>query len=834
DLAERAPLYVARAASDYSNALGCKPSTAGDNGDEQARERMEAIHRELFSLREAKIALDKAVVRFPPDLNPWPEVNLAGVYARGLPTIADSSRRESAKKRSMFYPQSAAVPTAGRGRQGAAHERIARRQNTAVRAGVGVPATTNTGHLTGRSEGGAALVAGGSSGARTRRRTPLAEVQEVDPDLPLPLPAFPGYVNHFAGGGSECGNAGKEGGGETDRRRDLVTAAAGGGDARRSCSGNVHGDRSSREDHGYFLPGAVAPRQRQGHGLPHELRAIFTTPKPEQWKGNAAAAAPATKRRGQTRPKPSKTFASRPAPPTPPPMNADSPLKRRDWDEQGHTPADGSGDGERVRSSRIRRRGVSGAWVGPGSAAAAAAARAHRRNTSKAVEDLRKEMREREDRLMVELDRLRKERAERAASGAASGVGYGSTTDGRRSIAQPATASVNVYLGKNRVGGGGGGGGGGGAGGRARAEPSLRVPFAGVAPSYKTCESATVAVSAVTSSHEPGRPGHDPKVAERNRAAVETADSQPQTAADIVEGVHIYLPPAPPTHSDVIRGGEHNFTLLQTPPASGRMQNQGADEVTVAATAGGSSVAESWRKREGDRGGYAVRQGDTYPGVVAGQREMIPPPPVVLVEGEGRNVAWRPADDDRLLATSRHSVPGAGGGGSSSAAGRGVQSEVPTIATRPDISTRPRMPTGPDRVETTLTQSASLLKAKDGHEDRWVDVAGMLGLSTEAAAGAISSDEPFAVAASGEGVGGAQGGEEHEQGQGMEARASVAVMPQVLELMREVVGQQSELGEERSALMQALRAEMESRRALLANQEISLIRQEGSLREREA
>lgn len=127
---------------------------------------------------------------------------------------------------------------------------------------------------------------------------------------------------------------------------------------------------------------------------------------------------------------------------------------------------------------------------------------------------------------------------------------------------------------------------------------------------------------------------------------------------------------------------------------------------------------------------------------------------------------------------------------------------VPTIATRPDISTRPRMPTGPDRVETTLTQSASLLKAKDGHEDRWVDVAGMLGLSTEAAAGAISSDEPFAVAASGEGVGGAQGGEEHEQGQGMEARASVAVMPQVLELMREVVGQQSELGEERSALMQ--------------------------------
>lgn len=703
---------------------------------------MEAIHRELFSLREAKIALDKAVVRFPPDLNPWPEVNLAGVYARGLPTIADSSRRESAKKRSMFYPQSAAVPTAGRGRQGAAHERIARRQNTAVRAGVGVPATTNTRHLTGRSEGGAALVAGGSSGARTRRRTPLAEVQEVDPDLPLPLPAFPGYVNHFAGGGSECGNAGKEGGGETDRRRDLVTAAAGGGDARRSCSGNVHGDRSSREDHGYFLPGAVAPRQRQGHGLPHELRAIFTTPKPEQWKGNAAAAAPATKRRGQTRPKPSKTFASRPAPPTPPPMNADSPLKRRDWDEQGHTPADGSGDGERVRSSRIRRRGVSGAWVGPGSAAAAAAARAHRRNTSKAVEDLRKEMREREDRLMVELDRLRKERAERAASGAASGVGYGSTTDGRRSIAQPATAvkrraglldrkrkprhsalsasarrykSVNVYLGKNRVGGGGGGGSGsdGGAGGRARvlgrttgvgggdapsdnrrsraigeddngtqsrhvrseAEPSLRVPFAGVAPSYKTCESATVAVSAVTSSHEPGRPGHDPKVAERNRAAVETADSQPQTAADIVEGVHIYLPPAPPTHSDVIRGGEHNFTLLQTPPASGRMQNQGADEVTVAATAGGSSVAESWRKREGDRGGYAVRQGDTYPGVVAGQREMIPPPPVVLVEGEGRNVAWRPADDDRLLATSRHSVPGAGGGGSSSAAGRGVQSE---------------------------------------------------------------------------------------------------------------------------------------------------------------
>lgn len=179
---------------------------------------------------------------------------------------------------------------------------------------------------------------------------------------------------------------------------------------------------------------------------------------------------------------------------------------------------------------------------------------------------------------------------------------------------------------------------------------------------------------------------------------------------------------------------------------------------------------------------------------------MSPPPPVVFIEGEGRNVSWRPADDDQLLRLDGSSGRAAGlrGGGGGSAesnrqvvdggdaglifpaatGGDGEENEMAGEENASPGARAIRVTTG--RLEVAGSGSEKL--AVGVQDDVWVELAGMLALSaSESPAGssnALASTENPAV------------------------EEKPAVSPELLGLMREVVGQQKEMGEERSALMQ--------------------------------
>ncbi|CAM9242258.1 unnamed protein product, partial [Discosporangium mesarthrocarpum] len=112
-------------------------------------------------------------------------------------------------------------------------------------------------------------------------RKPLTEVG-VDPDVPLPLPLFPGRGMEGASYGGRTG----AGAGATLRGTGALTLPEGG----------VRGD-----SHSHYVPDSVAPQQRQSHGLPPELRAIVTIPRPERMPGAG------TRRKRQARPGPGGT-----------------------------------------------------------------------------------------------------------------------------------------------------------------------------------------------------------------------------------------------------------------------------------------------------------------------------------------------------------------------------------------------------------------------------------------------------------------------------------------------------------------------------------------------
>lgn len=676
------------------------PTAAGVTSYQTQKLNAEAIHLELHALREAKIALDKAVALSPSDL----EWSIDGVIEQG------GGRRTTAKRRPLYLRSAAA---AAGGRQVSPDESTARHENNTTAVGSASVAGQSAGRLL-----------GGITGGTRSRRPPLAEVQ-IDPDLPLPLPAFPGYVKLFAcGGGGSPGDAGEKNAGKAIDGRYCYPAPSGRANVHGSGGGGGSGSRSTRHPHGLFVPGVVAPRQRQSHGLPQELRAIFSIPKPEQWPGNP----PAIKRRAPRRPKPMvasmTTPASNPgAPPPPSPPKANPPPKRQAWDDQDNG-GGGSGGGGHVVNPRPRRQ----VGMMPGSAAAAAAAREQRKHMGKALEELRNEMREREERLMAEFERFRRERAQRvrAGSGRGGGGGGGSghasgvpearsfSAAARRPSAHQRSTAVNnrtglsdrkrrprssalypagrrftfasAYGSRKPVGVvtwvGRSGGGAGRSTNRSNNRSTTRddnendhnnndtsshvgpLPVARVPPVQKSGDDRALSESTPTYGAA-GAAGDDKQRAGDNRVDVETAEAQVQTAVDAVEGVHIFLPPAPAPPAAVLGGGAggggQKSPLRPGTVASG--SGRAGDSVQTAVAARGVSVVGAVERGEGGGGGgggEGIFEGNAYFGDVAGQGATIPPPPVMLIEGEGRNVAWRPADDDRLLPTRGD---GAGGGG---------------------------------------------------------------------------------------------------------------------------------------------------------------------------
>ncbi|CAN0311000.1 unnamed protein product, partial [Pylaiella littoralis] len=121
------------------------------------------------------------------------------------------------------------------------------------------------------------------------------------------------------------------------------------------------------------------------------------------------------------------------------------------------------------------------------------------------------------------------------------------------------------------------------------------------------------------------------------------------------------------------------------------------------------------------------------------RQRVSPPPPVVFIEGEGRNVSWRPRDDDRLL---RRDV-GGGAGGAEVMRGVPDGGDARLILTatgggRDDGEggdegageAEPReirVTTG--QLESAGSESENL-GARRVRDEVWVELAGMLALST--------------------------------------------------------------------------------------------------------
>lgn len=107
-------------------------------------------------------------------------------------------------------------------------------------------------------------------------------------------------------------------------------------------------------------------------------------------------------------------------------------------------------------------------------------------------------------------------------------------------------------------------------------------------------------------------------------------------------------------------------------------------------------------------------------------------------------------------------------------------------------------PAPPQLLPLSVSRGAVQEDEDNDGNDQWVNVEGMLRL-----AAAVATDEPTTVAhaPAAAAVAAAADGEEHDRGR-REALSAAVVAPELLKLMREVVGQQRGLGEERSALMQ--------------------------------
>ncbi len=758
---------------------------------------LEAIHRELFALREAKLALDQVVMPAPADPSR---------------PAADRETTSSARRRGAG---GAAGPSRYSPTAAARAERYQRLSGPAASARAG----SRGGRAGDVAAARARAAAGGEGGGGTRRsgeRRALAEMQ-IDPDLPLPLPTFPGH-GKFPGGAAEQkhGGRGKDGSTEQQQQQQQQQQRQDGGLGGHNMTATVGGGGESvnigGHYHGYFVPGVVVPRQRQSHGFPPELRAISTIPVPEKrvasTSGGAAAAGTGQRRRVRSR----STVATKtgrgatPPPPSRPPAPEPAAVTVAAASERVSGGGAGSG------------RGVSSRRPEPGSAAALASACEQRRHAVNAVNELRKEMHEREDRLERELEKLRQARS--LGGGVGGGGALAATTAGGNPRPAPKAAPARtVAEAKRRAALAS-------RGHRAKGRPRSR-------PLASRVERPPASDREAGEEERDQRDGGNPPTSAPATAAtvIETADAQAQTAAD---GVQLFLHPQPSVRSALRRADDQRS--LQ--PAAAKVP---ASAPNTRAQQTGRRISRSYGDDDGhyfydDDGSFessSVSEGYGAAGGGGGGRiggwRLSPPPPVVFIEGEGRNASWRPSDDDRLLRRDGGSGGGGGGGGVgggdggggdggteamrevlsggdarlilTAAAGRGDGGGDDALGGPNDAS--------PDLHEIRLTTGrleaapeSELEKLGDGgngQDDVWVELAGMLAMT--ASDQTAGQPKPAAAAA----------GETPAAERGSSSSAEVpAVSQELVGLMREVVGQQKEMGEERSALMQVRREALSS------------------------
>ncbi|CAN0311052.1 unnamed protein product, partial [Pylaiella littoralis] len=284
ELVEQAPARVSYAASEYAQALGFRPrepprSAGAIAGDESGQTlNVEGIHRELFALREVKLALDQEVMPAPSDFQP-PRTDLGATRSsrrRGVGGVSGLSKR--------------GISTFEDGRKRHPRSSLSAGQEALLRRGIGSTST----RVDDRAATATRASFSGGGPRRSSDRRVLAEIQ-VDPDLPLPLPTFHGT---FLGSDAEQQPGNKVKGRNSNQQPRLF--AGGRSDHPKSASiGGGGATAGETHRHGYFVPGVVVPRQRQSHGLPQELRAISTIPTPERRlpPSNAGARTTATGRR---------------------------------------------------------------------------------------------------------------------------------------------------------------------------------------------------------------------------------------------------------------------------------------------------------------------------------------------------------------------------------------------------------------------------------------------------------------------------------------------------------------------------------------------------------
>lgn len=699
---------------------------------------MEGIHRELFALKEAKIALDAVIMLAPTD--PTQRQQRRGAADRHTTSSARVASRASGGVQGVLRRGGSTAVAGGGG------ERSYRRTVAAVgtrggRAGDVVAA---------------AVAAAGGVTRRPSDRRALVEMQ-VNPDLPLPLPTFPGHGKLLGGEAKHHSNNQQKqqdpsGNNLPGDLKHAGSDGGGGGKAYQPGEGHYHG---------YFVPGVVASRQRQSHGLPRELRAISTIPTPEKRSASrATASASGQRRRVRSRSALAQPSSARRAAAVP----VAPPLPRQPAEATAIGPGSGG-------------NGVSASRPDPGSAAALASARDQRRSARRAVDALRKEVLEREARLERELDRFRDSRSQRTASAA-----FAETGPAPKAAPAP-KATPAPAIGRRRgstAAAGGGGGGRGASRRRRRAPPSSRVQ----APKQKPAGAGAVTVSRDSVGKEAEGADNDGDEGGRGSRpvarSVETADAQAQTAAD---GVQLFLHPQPAVREALRVGANQPSPKGHTAGAHHETRSTGNvveehyldDASFLSSVSGGGEEDDSGLGRQ-----------------LGGRRHVSPPGPVVFVEGEGRNRYWRPADDDRLLRGEGGSSAAAFGATSATGAGgaEALDSGDARLILAAKEEGREENDDGRPEREIRLTTGrleAATVASESVQDGAWVELAGMLAMSAAPPTARPSISET----PSGEGQAGKSSTE------------AAPASPELLDLMREVVGQQREMGEERSALMQA-------------------------------
>ncbi|CAN0530412.1 unnamed protein product, partial [Ectocarpus sp. 12 AP-2014] len=757
ELVDQAPARVSDAASEYAQALGLRRTQGSplpgdaidrDGSDQASALDVEGIHKELFALKEAKIALDAAIMLTPTD--PTQRQQGRGAADRHTTSSARVASRASGGVQGVSRRGGNTAVAGGGG------ERSYRRTVAAVSSGARV------GTRGGRA-GDVAVAAVATAGGVTRRpsdRRALVDMQ-VDPDRPLPLPTFPGHGNILGGEAKHHSNNHHQQQAPSGNNLpgDLKHPGSGGGGGEADQQGGGH-------YHGYFVPGVVAPRQRQSHGLPRELRAISTIPTAEKRSASrATASASGQRRRVRSRSALAQPSSARRAATVP----VAPPLPRQSAEATAIGPGSGG-------------YGVSTSRPDPGSAAALASARDQRRSARMAVDALRKEMLAREARLERELDRLRDSRSQRAASAAVAETGPAP----KPAPAPKATPAPAIGRRRGSTASAAAAGGGGAASrGRRRAPPSSRVQalnqkpaVAGAVVGAVSRDSVGEEVKGADNDGDEGGRGSRPVA-----RSVETADSQAQTAAD---GVQLFLHPQPAIR-EALRVGANQPSPKGHAAGAHHQQTRSTGNVVEEHCLEDASFLSS-------ASGGGEEDDSSLGRQLGGRRHVSPPGPVVFVEGEGRNRSWRPADDDRLLRGKGGSSAAAFGATSATGAGGaevldGGDARLILAAMEGDREEDDDGRPERDVRLTTRRLEAAAVAPESVQDGAWVELAGMLAMSAAPPTARPSISETPS--------------DESEGQAGKSSTEAAAASPELVDLMREVVGQQREMGEERSALMQA-------------------------------